>query len=132
MCGPRRQRLKNGMPGGDVALDHKHTMKNRPWIDDPCADANGHTTIRSADGSKCGDTDVEPIATVYDEKHACLIAAAPEMVSFMSRMVSNSREIVRLSTAENVSRDMLFEYQRCLDEARAILALAGKSVGGAA
>jgi hypothetical protein len=33
---------------------------------DPCPDSGGNHTIRWADGSECGDTNRQPVATVYD------------------------------------------------------------------
>ena len=48
----------------------------RPWTVDAAPDANGYFTIREADGSEHGNTDVEPIATVYEEKRAALIVRA--------------------------------------------------------
>ncbi len=41
--------------------DHTPT----PWVVDAVSDANGYRTIRTDDGSIHGDTDVQPIATVY-------------------------------------------------------------------
>ena len=44
-------------------------MNARPeetLVVDSCSDANGHHTIRIADGTPHGRTDREPIATVYD------------------------------------------------------------------
>lgn len=35
------------------------------WIVDECPDADGNFTIRIADGSPNGNTDEQPIATVY-------------------------------------------------------------------
>lgn len=46
------------------------------WTIDECRDANGHCTIRLADGSANGNTAVQPIATVFDEKTAIQIVMA--------------------------------------------------------
>jgi hypothetical protein len=37
---------------------------------DECVDANGHWTIRPADGTPNGDIDAQPIATFYVLEHA--------------------------------------------------------------
>lgn len=42
----------------------------KPWIVDPCPDAYGNWTIRLDDGSENGDTDSNPVATVYSENVA--------------------------------------------------------------
>lgn len=42
---------------------------------DPCPDANGHTTIRWADGSEAGDIYRQPVATVYDVETANSLVA---------------------------------------------------------
>lgn len=39
-------------------MDHK-------WVVDECPDAYGNWTIRIADGSNNGNTEEEPVATVY-------------------------------------------------------------------
>lgn len=46
------------------------------WKVDECADANGFATIRPDDGSANGDTDAQPLATVYDWNAARIMAAA--------------------------------------------------------
>ncbi len=45
------------------------------WVVDDCPDANGFSTIRIADGTVHGNTEEEPIATVYDEEMAQYIVA---------------------------------------------------------
>lgn len=40
------------------------------WVVDDCPDANGHWTIRPADGTVCGDTNRQPVATVYSREAA--------------------------------------------------------------
>ncbi len=45
------------------------------WIVDPIQDANGHWTIRLADGTENGNTEAQPIATVYDRADAYRIVA---------------------------------------------------------
>jgi hypothetical protein len=47
--------------------------ENSRWIVDPCHDANECWTIRFDDGSTNGDTDSQPIATIYDRHVADLI-----------------------------------------------------------
>lgn len=51
------------------------------WKVDECADANGFATIRPDDGSANGDTDAQPLATVYDWNAARIMAAAPAMLA---------------------------------------------------
>lgn len=45
-------------------------MAHENYVVDECPDANGHWTIRYADGSANGDTEREPIATVYNREDA--------------------------------------------------------------
>ena len=47
-------------------------MKDKPEliIVDLCSAANGESTIRWADGSENGDTERQPVATVYDHNDA--------------------------------------------------------------
>ena len=54
-----------------------------PWTVDQCPAATGAITVRPADGTEHGDTDAQPIATVYQEDHARLIAAAPELLAIL-------------------------------------------------
>lgn len=58
-------------------MNAKHTS----WVLDECRDANGFYTVRIADGSPNGDTGACPIATVYQDHNAALIAAAPDMLA---------------------------------------------------
>lgn len=58
------------------------------WTADECTDANDFVTIRPADGSPNGDTDADPIATVYDEEHAGLVAAAPALLAMLKRVLN--------------------------------------------
>jgi hypothetical protein len=45
-------------------------------VADACLDADGFVTIRHADGTPNGDTDAQPVATVYDEDQANRIVRA--------------------------------------------------------
>lgn len=45
------------------------------WTVDGYPGSGGFATIRPADGSPHGDTEAQPIATVYLDAHARLIAA---------------------------------------------------------
>lgn len=44
--------------------------KTNMWTVDECPDAYGHWTIRIADGTPNGNTDEQPIATVYNLENA--------------------------------------------------------------
>lgn len=51
------------------------------WQADDCPDAHGFTTIRRAlAGSPHGDTESQPIATVYDDRDVPLIVEAHAML----------------------------------------------------
>ena len=52
----------------------KHTLT--PWHMDECEDAAGFCTIRRHDGTQNGDTDGQPIATVYQPEDAEMIVCA--------------------------------------------------------
>lgn len=47
-----------------------------PITVDKCPDANGHLTLRFADGTANGNTEAQPIATVYEQADADFIAQA--------------------------------------------------------
>jgi hypothetical protein len=79
------------------------------WIMDPCEDAWGYFTVRMADGSPCGDTEDEPIATVYHEDNAELIAAAPDLLEALEKIAAKAAtpwivEIARAAIAKAVGR----------------------------
>ena len=55
----------------------KNAVSQFPQLQaDECLNPNGFTTIRPYDGSPNGDTDKQPIATVYDPGHAQAIVRA--------------------------------------------------------
>jgi len=55
---------------------------------DDCPDANGAITIRLADvDCPHGNTEAQPVATVYDAKYADLFAAAPDMLEALKQCV---------------------------------------------
>jgi hypothetical protein len=66
-------------------------MKTK-WTVDVAPDAAGFRTIRPADGTCYGDTDQQPIATVYTEQHAPLIAAAPDLLAALDACVEGMRD----------------------------------------
>jgi len=68
------------------ALDATYEALKRPtrrqrWQADECPDANGFTTIRRWDGSPTGDTDRQPIATVYEATNVPVIEAAHDLLA---------------------------------------------------
>ena len=72
-------------------------LEKTGWVIDPYQDANGHWTIRPADGTPTGNTAVQPIATVYDLDIAMMIASLPKLmqVSFdLSERLSALKTIV--------------------------------------
>lgn len=50
------------------------------WKIDECLSPGGFYTIRPYDGTPNGNTEAQPIATVYREEDARLIAAAPDLL----------------------------------------------------
>jgi len=57
------------------------------WIVDPCPDANGYWTIRIDDGSEHGDTEEQPIATVYDLKDAeQIVSVNNNYINFLKQL----------------------------------------------
>lgn len=61
-------------------------IKYSSLIVDQCEDAQGNITIRKNDGSENGDTDSQPVATVYEPEYAKIIAAAPELLAEVIRL----------------------------------------------
>ena len=59
------------------------------WTVDVELDANQYSTIRIANGTCYGDTEREPIATVYDADHAKMIAVVPEFLETLREFVSD-------------------------------------------
>ena len=57
------------------------------WTVDECPDANGHWTIRLADGSPNGNTEAEPIATVFDRQEADFIVLWHNKAIFSDAML---------------------------------------------
>lgn len=57
-------------------LIHANTETTMKITVDPIPDANDFFTLRPSDGSPHGDTDAQPIATVFDDSNAQIIAAA--------------------------------------------------------
>lgn len=53
------------------------------FVVDDCPDANGNYTIRFDDGSVHGDTNRNPIATVYSKEFADMLAASPELLEIV-------------------------------------------------
>ena len=84
-----------------------------PWQVDGCPDAHGFWTIRPADGSEHGDTDAQPIATVYRERDADMIAAAPELYEVLRALLAEA------DTAGGADRTV---SRYSVDKARAALA----------
>lgn len=52
--------------GGEPDDDSGIADAELAWVVDECQDANGFWTIRLADGTENGNTDAQPIATVFD------------------------------------------------------------------
>lgn len=84
------------------------------WTVDECPDAQGHWTIRVADGSANGDTDAEPIATVYAEASAARIVACVNACQGIADP-AHELEVLR-SQAYNAARqrDDLVEERRIM------------------
>jgi len=64
-----------------------------PWTLDNCPDAYGNATIRPDDGTEGGDISVQPIATVYTDANAHLIAAAPEMLEALQEALADAETL---------------------------------------
>ena len=77
----------------------KHTPT--PYQVDGCADANGFITIRRADGTDNGDTEHQPIATVFRSEDAEFIVRACN--ARLHQLVACQAAVVRLKAA-NASR----------------------------
>jgi hypothetical protein len=79
----------------------------RAWIVDECPDAGGFQTIRIADGSKNGNINEEPIATVYSPNNARLIASAPDLLAALDDLHALSHGAIREHlTVENLAATM--------------------------
>ena len=97
-------------------MTEQHTL----WVVDECPDSGGFATIRPNDGGPHGDTDVQPIATVYLDAHARLIAAAPELLAALEPLLATGNLLY------GVAKVVRREYEIAADQARAVLAKAGK------
>ena len=88
-----------------IAMIEQHTPGR--WTMDKCPDAHGFSTIRPSDGSINGDTDAQPIATVYRPDHALLIATAPETAAERDRLRAvNAAMLAALKAVESITRDL--------------------------
>lgn len=77
-----------------------------PWQCDDCLSANGFTTINRADDTPHGNTDEQPVATVYADADACLIAAAPDLLAALRDIVDLQGKTANgLPLSENEVRD---------------------------
>jgi len=83
------------------------------WIADECCAFSGHVTIRMADGTPNGDTDRQPIATVYDAADAPMVAAAPDAIAALRALL-----------LQCIQSGVVFERDDCVAQARAIIAKA--------
>ena len=63
-----------------------------PWVIDACEDACGNLTVRRADGTEHGNTEQEPISTVYSPHDASLIAAAPDLLEALREIYAEVTE----------------------------------------
>jgi hypothetical protein len=104
-------------------MDGKQSHTLTPWQVDSVPDANGFSTLRRADDSEHGDTDSEPIATVYKEddaeqivrcvnSHEALVAAlreAHQFIEVLSELYRNGQSYV--ATIANHTRALLAEVE---------------------
>lgn len=78
-------------------------MKNKLTVDS-CPDACGYLTIRYADGTEHGNTETQPVATVYENQGtANLFATAPELLAtlqILRTQCQNARRYIDLSNNE--------------------------------
>ena len=90
-----------------IAMIEQHTPGR--WTMDKCPDAHGFSTIRPSDGSINGDTDAQPIATVYRPDHALLIATAPETAAERDRLRAVNADLLAL-LGDVVSADQFYMH----------------------
>lgn len=103
--------------GGDPMTPHTPGS----WTVDECPDASGFHTVRSADGTPNGNTEAEPIATVYEESDAALIAAAPDLLALVRKLCDVAEE----TTKDIIAFDGAHSLDSAIDAARALLARLG-------
>lgn len=94
------------------------------WQIDDCPDANGFSTIRPADSTAHGDTDAQPVATVYRDDHAALIAAAPDLAEALHSLLGELRYV----HAHGDVRDSIRNSEGAIAAAVAALVKAGTSL----
>jgi len=85
------------------------------WIVDPISDANGFHSIRIDDGTENGDTDAQPVATVYKEEDAQKIVNSHNKHFTWSEKISLF-EIARLALQDADFFDMVAEEADISDE----------------
>src|ERR1700749_2267266 len=92
-------------------MNAKHTPG--PWIIDCAGDMDGYSTVRVADGSENGRIETQPIATIYADADAHLIAAAPELLAALAELTGRVEGLLASDpdTAE-VWRKVGYEHRR--------------------
>jgi hypothetical protein len=88
---------------------------------DECPDANGFTTIRRYDGTSSGDTEAQPIATVYNSKDAQLIVRACNAYPHAERLAEALGNVrMALTLSYNGKKKALCEQYPELEKYRLI------------
>ena len=93
------------------------------WIVDECPDAHGNLTIRVADGSPNGNTELEPIATVFDPANAPLVALSPLFRDTLERVLDDIDDFYEKQS------DTKDEFCGTTEAVRAALALLNNKLG---
>lgn len=97
------------------------------WTVDECEDANGNLTIRPSNGSRNGNTERQPIATVYGSApSANLMAAAPAMLAALREVEKCPHAMVALARMGAIEGD----GRNYASEVRAAIALATGTTTG--
>lgn len=90
---------------GQATPEVSHTPG--PWQADECEDANGFTTIREGDGTPNGALHTDPIATVYRDANARLIAAAPDLLEACKSLLYATEHIDHIKPQLNKASEAI-------------------------
>lgn len=95
-----------------------------PWQIDECLDADDNATIRRSDGTSNGNTEEQPIATVFLYPDAELIVRAVNNHEALVKALERTLNRLKWHTAEIETCDLSSSDELTMEEAERALAMA--------